>query len=82
MMDLLIRINRHYQELTEQERQMITALQKVDLAWDDLTSSELAKKLYVSRARIFRMLKKLELESFAELKYLIQQEKQTELSFR
>ena len=80
MMDLLTRINQHYQELTEQERQMITALQKVDLAWDDLTSSELAKKLYVSRARIFRMLKKL--ESFAELKYLIQQEKQTELSFR
>ena len=34
MMDLLIRINRHYQELTEQEHQMITALQKVDLAWD------------------------------------------------
>ena len=80
-MDLLIRINRHYQELTEQEHQMITALQKVDLAWDSLTSNELAKKLYVSRARIFRMLKKLELESFAELKYLIQQEKQTELSF-
>ncbi len=72
MMDLLTRINRHYQELTEQERQMITALQKVDLAWDDLTSSELAKKLYVSRASIFRMLKKLELESFAELKYLIE----------
>ena len=81
MMDLLTRINQHYQELTEQERQMITALQKVDLAWDGLTSSELAKKLYVSRASIFRMLKKLEIESFAELKYLIQQEKQTELSF-
>ena len=47
MMDLLTRINQHYQELTEQERQMITALQKVDLAWDGLTSSELAKKLYV-----------------------------------
>ena len=59
---------------------MITALQKVDLAWDDLTSSELAKKLYVSRTRIFRMLKKLELESFAELKYLIQQEKQSVLN--
>lgn len=79
-MDLLTRINQHYQELTEQERQMITALQKVDLAWDDLTSSELAKKLYVSRTRIFRMLKKLELESFAELKYLIQQEKQSVLN--
>ncbi|HAB49176.1 MAG TPA: HTH domain-containing protein [Lactobacillus sp.] len=39
---------------------MITALQQVDLAWDGLTSSELAKKLYVSRASIFRMLKKLE----------------------
>lgn len=67
MMDLLTRINQHYQELTEQERQMITALQKVDLTWDGLTSSELAKKLYVSRASIFRMLKKLEFESFAEL---------------
>lgn len=72
MMDLLIRINRHYQELTEQERQMITALQQVDLTWGSLTSNELAKKLYVSRASIFRMLKKLELESFAELKYLIE----------
>lgn len=40
---------------------MITALQKVDLVWDGLASSELAKKLYVSRASIFRMLKKLEL---------------------
>lgn len=80
MMDLLTRINQHYHELTGQERQMITALRQVELTWDSLTSDELAKKLYVSRASIFRMLKKLEIESFAELKYLIQQEKQSVLN--
>lgn len=79
-MDLLTRINQHYHELTGQERQMITALRQVELTWDSLTSDELAKKLYVSRASIFRMLKKLEIESFAELKYLIQQEKQSVLN--
>lgn len=79
-MDLVTRIDQHYHELTGQERQMITALQQVDLTWDSLTSNELAKKLYVSQASIFRTLKKLESESFAELKYLIQQEKQSVLN--
>lgn len=80
MMDLLTLIDQHYHELTGQERQMVTDLRQVELTWDSLTSNELAKKLYVSRASIFRMLKKLEIESFAELKYLIQQEKQSVLN--
>ena len=79
-MDLVTRIDQHYHELTGQERQMVTDLRQVELTWDSLTSNELAKKVYVSRASIFRMLKKLEIESFAELKYLIQQEKQSMLN--
>lgn len=53
MMDLLICINQHYQELTEQERQMITALQKVDLTWGSLTSNELAKKIICFTGKYF-----------------------------
>ncbi|WP_304652024.1 hypothetical protein [uncultured Ligilactobacillus sp.] len=79
-MDLLTRIDQHYHEVTGQERQMVTDLRQVELTWDSLTSDELAKKLYVSRASIFRTLKKLEIESFAELKYLVQQEKQSVLN--
>lgn len=59
MMDLLTRINQHYQELTEQERQMITALQKVDLTWGSLTSNELAKKIICFTGKYFPNVKEV-----------------------
>ncbi|MFS1664312.1 MurR/RpiR family transcriptional regulator [Streptococcus sp. zg-JUN1979] len=72
-MDFLELVNNYYGRLTDQEKEIISYLQQDSLDMKALTSQKLAKECFVSRASIFRLLKKLDISSFAELKYLLQQ---------
>lgn len=67
-------INQHYEQLTEQERHLLIQLQQLGSSVAQLSSQDLAETCYVSRSSIFRLLKKLGLGSFAELKLLLQEE--------
>lgn len=73
-MELLARINKVYPRLTDQDKQILSRVQQEKEGLASLTSQGLADACFVSRATIFRLLKKLELDSFAELKYLVAQE--------
>ncbi|MFC3927527.1 MurR/RpiR family transcriptional regulator [Streptococcus caprae] len=72
-------INQHYQELSPQEKTIIAYLQNPDVVLTKLTSQGLADACFVSRSSVFRLLKKLDLDSFTELRILAQQaQKQAE----
>lgn len=70
-MDFISVVNQHFQLLTDQEKVIITYLQEGDYQIDELTSQRLADACFVSRASISRLLKKLEIDHFADLKYLV-----------
>ncbi|MGT2756572.1 MurR/RpiR family transcriptional regulator [Streptococcus ovuberis] len=69
-MDFLEVINQHYKQLSPQERAIIAYLQSYESSLTKLTSQELADACFVSRSSIFRLLKKLALDSFTELRLL------------
>lgn len=75
-MSFLYKINQSYQKLTDQDKQIISYLQNLSFPVKELTSQRLAEDCFVSRSSIFRLLKKLEIDSFAELKYILQNENQ------
>ncbi|MET3558955.1 DNA-binding MurR/RpiR family transcriptional regulator [Streptococcus rupicaprae] len=70
-MEFLDVINQHYQELSPQEREIIAYLQRPESSLTKLTSQELADACFVSHTSIFRLLKKLALDSFTELRLLV-----------
>lgn len=67
-------VNRYYNRLTEQDLNVLQYIQGHLEETLELTTQELADASYVSRASIFRFIKRLNLNSYAELKILIQNE--------
>lgn len=74
-MDLKTRINRIYDKLTAPEKQILNYIETQYEQVLTMTSQELAAHCFVSRNTIFRLLKKLEIESFAEFKFFLKQSK-------
>lgn len=71
-------INENYDKLTENDHQIFKYISKNKSEAFELTSDELAKKCHVSRTTLLRFCHKLDLKSFAELKYLLKSQKYTE----
>lgn len=64
-------VNRHYEQLNGNEREILSyILKNKDQVRED-TCQETAKKCSVSRATLLRVCKKLELQNYAELKYIL-----------
>ncbi|XCY70881.1 MarR family transcriptional regulator [Streptococcus iniae] len=72
-MDWVKRTDNCYKKLTEQDLAIITYLEKHQQELAEMTSQDLADACFVSRSSISRLLKKLEIDSFAELKFLLAQ---------
>lgn len=71
-------VNENYDKLTENDHQIFKYISKNKSEAFELTSDELAKKCHVSRTTLLRFCHKLDLKSFAELKYLLKSQKDTE----
>lgn len=72
-MDLMVSINRVYEKLTEQDKAILAYVQSHPEQLREMTSQSLADACYVSRASVFRLVKKLGLDSFSDVKFLVQQ---------
>lgn len=64
-------LNEHYNRLTENDAEILKYISRNRKTAAELTSEELAKECHVSRTTLLRFCQKLELKSFAELKYLL-----------
>lgn len=71
-------VNENYDKLTENDHQIFKYISKNKSEVSELTSDELAKKCHVSRTTLLRFCHKLDLKSFAELKYLLKSQQDTE----
>lgn len=77
-MELINKINRNYHKFNESEKQIIHYLKSCNFQIKEMNTRDLAEESFVSRTTIFRFLKKLEIDSFAEFKYLLTQESQND----
>lgn len=73
-MNWLERKNRFDERLSQQERALILYLDHHKEEVQSMSTQALADACYVSRSSISRLLRKLEIQSFAALKFLLQQE--------
>lgn len=73
-MELTNKINRNYHKFNESEKQIIHYLKSRHFQIKEMNAQSLAKESFVSRTTIFRFLKKLDIDSFAEFKYLLAKE--------
>ena len=64
-------VNENYDKLTENDHQIFKYISKNKCEVNELTCEQLAKKCHVSRTTLLRFCHKLNLKSFAELKYLL-----------
>lgn len=71
-------VNENYDKLSENDHQIFKYISKNKSEVSELTSDELAKKCHVSRTTLLRFCHKLDLKSFAELKYLLKSQEYTE----
>lgn len=71
-------VNENYDKLTESDYQIFKCISKNRYETGELTSEELAKKCHVSMTTLLRFCHKLDLKSFAELKYLLKSNEYTE----
>lgn len=71
--------NRYYHRLTDQDLEVLRYIQENRNIAGQMTTQELADACYISRASIFRFLKRMNLNSFAELKILIKKEQIKEI---
>lgn len=70
-------VNENYGKLTENDHEIFKYISKNKSEVSELTSEELAKKCHVSRTTLLRFCHKLDLKSFAELKYLLKSQEHT-----
>ncbi|MCK1167203.1 MurR/RpiR family transcriptional regulator [Streptococcus uberis] len=66
-----VKVNQYYTILTEQELSIISFIENHSEIFITMTSQQLADACFVSRSSISRLLKKMAIDSFAELKYLV-----------
>lgn len=71
-------VNENYDKLTENDHQIFKYISKNKSKIGELTSEELAEKCHVSRTTLLRFCHRLDLKSFAELKYLLKSQEYTE----
>ena len=71
-------VNENYDKLTENDHQIFKYISKNKFDVSEITSEELAKRCHVSRTTLLRFCHKLDLKSFAELKYLLKSQEYTE----
>lgn len=64
-------INNNYDKLTQNDHQIFTYIINNQESCKEMTCEQLAEKCHVSRTTLLRFCRKLELNSFAELKYLL-----------
>lgn len=69
-------VNENYNKLTENDHEIFKYISKNRSEANMLTCEQLADKCHVSRTTLLRFCHKLNLKSFAELKYLLKSEKQ------
>ncbi|MEY8463424.1 MurR/RpiR family transcriptional regulator [Streptococcus merionis] len=75
-MDFRTRVTHFYPKLNESDKTLVAYLMDYRDDPNKLTSQMLSDELFLSRSAIFRCLKKLEVDSFAELKYLLKHQEQ------
>jgi len=73
-----MRINQYYDDFSVQDLAIISFLENHSKIVATMTSQELADACYVSRSSISRLLKKMGIDNFAELKFLISFEASSE----
>ena len=86
-MDLEVLVNQHYQELNENDLQIISYVMKHKNKCQTMPIVELAKKTLTSKSSIVRLAKKLGFSGFSEFKYSLKsdseqlQRKETQVNF-
>lgn len=79
-MDLTVLINKHYEELNENERYISKyILQNIDLV-KDISIVDLAEKTLTSKSSILRFTKKLGFSGFSEFKYSLRDQTPQEMT--
>lgn len=63
--------NKYYNKLTDNDHEILEYIIKEQNKCQKLTCEQLALKCHISRATLLRFCKKLDLNSFAELKYIL-----------
>lgn len=71
-------INKYFEQLTKQDLQLANYISQNMTEVVGMKSEELAERAYVSKGSIFQFIKRLELNSFYELKLSIKNDMQTE----
>jgi len=71
-------VNQNYDKLAENDHQIFKYISKNKCEVNELTCEQLAKKCHVSRTTLLRFCHKLDLKSFAELKYLLKSHEYTD----
>lgn len=64
-------VNDRYDVLTANDREMLTAIFRDKQAVKQMNSTQLASYLHVSRTTLVRLMKKLGIDSYQELKLLL-----------
>lgn len=75
-MDLERLIDENYDRLTPNDREMLTAILRDKQAVKGMNSTQLASFLHVSRTTLVRLMKKLEVDSYAGFKLLLDRRKE------
>lgn len=70
-------VNTYYQDLSNNERMVIDFILANKSLIKSATSEEVSKQCNVTRPTLLRTLKKLQIQSYHELKFLLQEEKQS-----
>lgn len=74
-MDLEALINKHYNELSENDLDILAYILKNKISVQSMTIMELAKLTLTSKSTILRLTKKLEFSGYSEFKYHLRNEK-------
>lgn len=64
-------VNDNYQKLTQNDQQIFMYISKNIVECREMTCEELSEKCHISRTTLLRFCRKLNLNSFADLKYLL-----------
>lgn len=72
-MNLETLVNTHYDNLNASDKKIIKQILSSQNDYQNLSSTEIAKECHISRATLLRLCRKIGLNSFSDLKYLLKE---------